>query len=149
MSRLWIPLCLISWRQVCRCRFLCHRSACRIVRRSKNMDFPGPLILEVVPPERIQEFIAEQISVVPQTTENFVSAVQPRAYSRATRGTDFCGAPDHGEIWACASARAFRADPRTTRGCGFHQRSGQVQHASTWRCYGPCASDHGGCRGGL
>ena len=77
-----------------------------------------------------------------------------RGYPRASDhggncGTDFCGAPDHGEIWACASARAFRADPRTTRGCGFHQRSGQVQHASTWRCYGLCASDHGGCRGGL
>ena len=45
--------------------------------QEQNMDFPEPRILEVVPPERTQEFIAEQISVVPQTTENFVSAVQP------------------------------------------------------------------------
>ena len=34
------------------------------------MDFREPRILEVVSPERIQEFIVEQISVVSQTTEN-------------------------------------------------------------------------------
>ena len=114
------------------------------------MDFPEPRVLEAVPLERIQEFIVEQISVVPQTTENFVSAVQavPSERIRERLVEQISVVPlDHGEMWA--SARAFRADPRTTRGFGFHQRSGQVQHASTWRCYGPCASDHGGCRGGL
>ena len=61
-SRLWIPLCLRSWRRICS---LLHRSASRIVRRSRLWVSSVPQIMEAdllsSPQEREQNRVREQI----------------------------------------------------------------------------------------
>ena len=145
----------------------------RVQNRARELfvDLPVPQIKEdveklgdfvqPVPSERIQQRILDQISLVLRIMEKIGGCcTAPRLRKRIqeriveqislVRGTDFCGAPDHGEKWASDSARASGACPRTNRGADF---CGSPDHGEKWAsdhrggfagvdCGCPCASDH-------
>ena len=109
------------------------------------MDVLEPRILEAVPPERIQDFVVEQISVAPQTTENSCLLFRPSsgAYPRTTRGTISVVPQTTGKYGhVLQPVPSERIQERLVH-VGFIKGLDR-NNMSTWRCYGPCASDHGG-----
>ena len=111
------------------------------------VDVPVPRIMETIvevlpssPQERVQNCTPEQIVdvPVPRTIEAIVEqiSVVPQTAGRIA--------------WACASTRAFRADPRTTCGCGLQTK---VWTGTTCfdleMLWSLCLRSWRNCRGGL